>query len=214
MSIHFQCEHCWLINYEGYPPVEGLYDAYVMLIHQVNLDTMGGRAVATIEAHTAAIQQGVNNCQIFRKTLSILPWGPTLIRDSVGMGVTVKLLFHSLTAVPRIKGEKHIQFDLMRKPRGAFLSAWESSPTGIKEGSMFSSSMAKITITSCPTQQKWFNLMMRGVERRIGYTSQRQQPLEVGVMVRLLNLIKEQAKDQGPVVARKYYKLGAAIATA
>ncbi len=54
-SIHFQCEHCWLINLEGHPPVERLDDAYVMLIRQANLDAMGGRAVATIEAHMAAI---------------------------------------------------------------------------------------------------------------------------------------------------------------
>jgi hypothetical protein len=32
--------------------VEGLDDACVMLICQANLDTIGGRVVATIEAHT------------------------------------------------------------------------------------------------------------------------------------------------------------------
>jgi hypothetical protein len=73
---------------------------------------------------------------------------------NIGMGLAVKLLFHSLTPVPRIKGEKHIQFDLMRKTRSTFLSAWESSPIGIKEGSMFSLNMAKITITPCPSKQK------------------------------------------------------------
>jgi hypothetical protein len=36
--------------------MEGLDDAYAMLICQANLDAMGGRAVATIEAHIAAIR--------------------------------------------------------------------------------------------------------------------------------------------------------------
>ncbi len=48
----------------------------------------------------------------------------------------------------------------------------------------------------------------------MGWTSQRQQPLGVGVIVRLLTLIKEEAKDQEPTVAREYYKVGAAVATA
>ncbi len=155
-----------MINFKEYPPLEGLDDAYVMLIHQGNLDAMGGRAVATIEVHTAAIGWGVNNCQLLRKTLSIPPRGPMPIGHIVGMGLAIELLFHFLTAVPCIKGKKHIQYDLMRKSRSTFLSARESSPIGIKEGSTLSLSMAKITITSCPTQQKWFNLMIRGAESR------------------------------------------------
>jgi hypothetical protein len=191
-----------------------LDDAYVMLIRQANLDAMGSRAVATIEARAATIQWGVDNCQLFRKMPSIPLRGPMPIGDSVGMGLAVELLVHLLTAVPHIKGEKLVQFDTMRKPRSTLLSAWESSSIGIKEGSMFSLSMAKIMITSCPTQQKWFNLMMSGAESRMGLTSQRQQPLGVRVIVRWLNLIKEEDKDQEPAVAREYYKVGATIATA
>ncbi len=48
----------------------------------------------------------------------------------------------------------------------------------------------------------------------MGWTSQRQQPLRVGVIVQLLTLIKEEAKDQEPAVAREYYTVGAADATA
>jgi hypothetical protein len=129
---------------------------------------MGGRAVATVKAHAASIRWGVNNCQLFRKTPSILPWGPMPIGDYVGMGLMVKLPFHLLTPVSCIKGEKHIQYDSMRKPRSMFSSAWESSLIGIKEGSTFSSSMAKITITSCPNWQKWFSLMMMRAKSRMG----------------------------------------------
>ena len=69
-------------------------------------------------------------------------------------------------------------------------------------------------ITSCPTQQKWFGLMMRGAESRMGYTSQHQQPLGIGVISKLLKIIKEEAEDQEREVAREYIKVGAAVATA
>ncbi len=57
--------------------------------------------------------------------------------DTVGMDVAVELLFQSLNAVPCIKGESHIQFDSMRRPRTTFTPAWESSPLGIQESFLF-----------------------------------------------------------------------------
>jgi hypothetical protein len=170
-SIQFQCENCWMVNLEGRLPVEGLDDAYVMLIHRANLDAMGGCAVATIEGHAASTMRSVYNCQLFRKTPTIPPRGPMALTDTVGMGLAVELLFHLLNAVPRIKGESHIQFNSMRRPRATFTSAWESSPIGIQEGSTFTSNTARVTLTSCPSQQKWFGRMMRGAESRMVYTS-------------------------------------------
>jgi hypothetical protein len=134
--------------------------------------------------------------------------------DSMGMGLAVELLFHLTTAVPQIKGESHIQFNSVRRPRATFTLAWESLPTGINEGSTFSGNMAKVTLTSCPTQQKWFGLMMRGTESRIGYTSQKQQPLGVGIVNKLLNVIKEEAEEQDRPIAREYLKVGVAVAMA
>ena len=89
---------------------------------------MGGRAVATIHGHAAALKRSVGNCQLIQKTPTIPPQGPMPLTDPVGMGLVVELLFHSLTAKPCIKGESHIQFDSMRRPRATFTSAWESSP--------------------------------------------------------------------------------------
>ncbi len=122
--IQFQCEDCWMINLGGRLPAEGLDDAYIMLIRQANLDAMGGRAIATIEAHALAVLRTVHNCQQFRKTPTIPPQGPMPMLDSVGMGLAVELLFHLITAVPQIKGESHIQFDSVRRPRATFTSAW------------------------------------------------------------------------------------------
>ncbi len=45
-----------MIDLEGRLPVPILDDTYIMLLRQANLDAMLGRAVATIEAHAAAVK--------------------------------------------------------------------------------------------------------------------------------------------------------------
>jgi hypothetical protein len=128
----------------------GLDDAYVMLIREENLDAMGGRAVATIEAHAAAIKRMTQNCKLFRMTPPIPPRGPKPMLDCVGMGLEVSILFNSLTATPCLKGESHIQFDLMRRPRATYTSAWELSPKGVQEGSTISTGNDKSPIDLMP----------------------------------------------------------------
>ena len=213
-SISFQCESCWIMNLEGRLPVPGTDDAFIMLIRRANLDAMGGRAQSTIEAHAAAIKRWAQNCKLFGMTPPIPPRGPMPMAYQVGMAVAVSLLFNSLTAKPRLAGESHIQFDSMRRPRATHTSAWESSPKGISEGSSITTGMTKATLTTCPTQQKWFNLMMRGAENRMGYATRRQQPLSIATIIRLLELVKEEAEEQEHHVAREFFKVGAAIALA
>jgi hypothetical protein len=112
----FQCKDCWMLNMEGRLPVPELDDAYVMLIRQANLDAMGGRAKTTIEGHAASLQRFIKNASQIQRTPSIPVWGPMPLEDKVGMGIAADLLLHSLTAKPRLKGEKFIQFDTMRRP--------------------------------------------------------------------------------------------------
>jgi hypothetical protein len=56
--------------------------------------------------------------------------------------------------------------------------------------------------------------MMRGAESRMGYTTQRQQPLRTSVIMKLLELVREEAEEQDRDVACEFFKVGAAIATA
>jgi hypothetical protein len=46
----------------------------------------------------------------------------------------------------------------------------------------------------------------------MGYTTQRQQPLSMATIIRLLTLVKEEAEEQEHQVAREFFKVGAAIA--
>ena len=160
-SIPFQCERCWMINLEARLPVDGLDDLYVACIRRANLDASGGLAVSTIKAKASSIKRTVGECKLLRKTPLIPSRGPMPMEDNVGMGMAVEMLFHSLVAKPRLKDQKFIQFDSMRKLRSVFTSAWESSPRGISEGSTFTTGTARVTVTFCPTQQRWFSLFMR-----------------------------------------------------
>jgi hypothetical protein len=45
--------------------------------------------------------------------------------DTVGMSIAVDMLLGGLTGKPRMKGQQHIQFNLMHKVHGTFTSAWE-----------------------------------------------------------------------------------------
>jgi len=194
-------------------PADGLNDMYVTYIRQANLDAMGVRARYTIEAHGAAVRRCVQNCKMIQKTPTVPHWGPMPMRDNVGMGLAVELLQHLVTARPRLRGENFIQFDSMRRPRGTYLSAWESSPLGISEGSTFSSGAAKVTVSSCPTQQRWFGMFMRGAETRMGFVAHRNSPFGPGVIVKLLEMVKEEIEFGEREVAREYTKFGAAVAT-
>jgi hypothetical protein len=112
---------------------------------------MGGRAASTIQSHASAVKRTVKNCGILRKTPTVPPRGPMPCGDELGMGMAVDMLFNSLTAKPCLEGEKHIQFNSMRRPRAMFTSLWESSPGGIMEGATFATGAIKVTVTSCPT---------------------------------------------------------------
>jgi hypothetical protein len=121
---------------------------------RANLDAMGGRAVSTIEGHAAAVKRTIQNSRLIRKTPTIPHRGPMPLADNLGMGMAVDMLYSSLLAKPQLKGESFIQFDSMQCPRATFTTAWESSPSGIEEGATFVTGAMRVTVTTCPTQQK------------------------------------------------------------
>lgn len=213
-SMSFQCERCWFINLEGRLPDPRLDEMYLMLIRRANLDAIGGRAMTTTKAHAGAIKRIVWNCETIRKTPTIPPRGPAPLWDAVGMSVAVDMLHNSLTGVARVPGETHIQFESMRRVRATFTKTWISSPQGIAEGAAFSSGYVKSTLTSCPTEQELFSRFLRGCEIRMGYATKANRSLTTKTIVRLLELIKQEALAEVPQVAREYWKVGAAIALA
>jgi hypothetical protein len=211
-SIPFQCERCWILNLEGRAPIPGRDDAYSMIIRRANLDAMSGRAASTSKNHADEIKRMVRNCALIGKTPNIPARGPMPLADTVGMGVAVDMITRSLTSASRIKGQDYVQFGTIRKVRGTFSTGWESSPQGIQEGASFGSSAGRgSTLTLCPTQQKWFNTFAIGVETRMGYATKADKALHINVVVRMLELVREEAEGANQALANEYYKFGTAV---
>ncbi len=210
----FQCEQCWMMNLERRLPVSGLDDVYVSVIRRANLDAMAGPAKSTVAGHVTALLRSVRNAKLIRKTPTIEARGPMPIMDNVGMGVAVDMIVYSLTAKPRLSGQRFIQYASVRKARSTYTCGWESSPRGLEEGSSFSRGFGKATLTSCPTQQKWFGSFSLGMEARMGYTSGANKAFQIKTVVRVLELVKEEAIDAVPGFRDDLYKFGAAVVVA
>ena len=130
------------------------------------------------------------------------------------MGVAVEMIVLSMTAKPKIKGQRYVQYATVRKLRSTYTCGWESSPRGLEEGASFTQGMSKATLTSCPTQQKWFSLFSLGMEARMGYSTEANKSLRIQTVVRILELVKEEAEDSPPALARDLFKFGAAVVVA
>jgi hypothetical protein len=65
----------------------------------------------------------------------------------------------------------------------------------VREGPTFVTGSVKVTVISCPTQQKWFGLFLWGAENRMGYVSQHNQPLSEGVIQKLLEAVKAEIQE-------------------
>ncbi len=214
VAIPFQCEDCWMVNLERRLPVAGLDDVYVSIIRRANLDAMAGRARSTISGHVVATLRTVSNCALIRKTPTIEARGPMALTDLVGMGVAVEMIVYSMTAAPRIKSQPFVQYATVRKLRSTYTCGWESSPRGLEEGSSFSHGFSKATLTSCPTQQKWFSLFSLGMESRMGYSTEANKALRIQAVVRILDMVRDEASEAPPGYARDLYKFGAAVVVA
>jgi hypothetical protein len=125
------------------------------------------------------------------------------------MGLAVDMLMKSLVAKGQIG--THIQFDTMQETRSTYTKMWESSPTGIAEGSSFSGNASKIRFTSCPSQSVWFGDFLLGAEDRMGYDMRKQKYLPIPVVVEQLRLIKRDASLPDNPQANTLVKLGALI---
>jgi hypothetical protein len=167
---------------------------------------MGGRSPTTIKAQVLAIKMAVINCSRLQKTPTIPPQGPMPLLDRVGMGMAVNMLYSSITAKHWLRGQAFIKFDSVQKARGTFLSTWESTPARIMEGATFAFGAMTVTITHCPTQQRWFHLFLRGAENQMGYVHEQNEPLGLGVVAKLLEYVELEMEEHKRHIQKEFLK--------
>ena len=213
MCIPFQCETCWMRNLEAKDPVIGRDDVHLACIKRSNLDAMMGKAALTICNHARETRAAVKHAALINKTPSYHRRGPFPLNDCVGMGLAVDMQLKSLVAKGRIK--EHVQFATLRRLRATHTKNWESSPLGVAEGASFSKGAGRVRPTSCPSQSEWFYDFLRGMEYRMGSQAQPNHGQLIGAIVRLLELIDEDAKEAARMdailEANELWKVGAYV---
>jgi len=128
------------------------------------------------------------------------------------MGLAVEMEYYGATTKGRIAN--HIQWDSMRKPHGPpTLSVGRPRPEELRKATLLAME-GKASFTSCPSQSDWFSHFCLGAESRIGFTSEANKPLHIRIVVKVLNMIKEEASRQHTSVANELHKVGAAVAEA
>jgi hypothetical protein len=65
-----------------------------------------------------------------------------------------------------------------------------------------------------PNPTRMVGHFLRAAEIRMGYATKANRSLTTATIVRLLEIIRREAEKEGQIVAREYYKVGAAVATA
>ena len=207
----FQCELCWFRNLEHKDPVMSRHTQYLQCIRRANLDAMNARARTTVEKHIGFIKEAIRNAGFVGRTPFFKERGPFPLDDNVGMGIAVDLLLKSIHSKGRI-GD-YIQFDTMRKGRSTFTMTWQSSAVGVAESSTFSSTMARVRSTSCPSQSDWFRDFLTGAQDRMGYDTKKQLDVPILVVVRILDLIRADVEAETSLDRKhRLIKLGALVA--
>ncbi len=99
----------------------------------------------------------------------------------------------------------------MREVRSTFSKSWESSLAGVVEGASFAKGMGKVRMTSCPTQLEWFGDFLQGAEYCIGYETRSNKAVPISVIVKVLDMIQEDASEAVNTNAHQLIKVGAFI---
>ena len=176
---------------------------------------MGGRAVTTTAAHASATKRVIRNyCSFFRKTPTIPARGPMphegCCWNEHSHGYAIQ--FHHRQA----KNERgtphtiqvHETSQIQVHQIVGVISPRHTRRLGLRLR------FGKANLTTCPTQQEWFGQFLRGAEIRIGYATKANRSLTTPTVARLLEIIRRETEEETPLIAREYYKVGAAVATA
>lgn len=106
---------------------------------------------------------------------------------------------------------KFIQFDTMRRVRATFTKTWQPSPVGKEESMLFHAGRARGRTTTCPMESDWFALFLKGAEERMGFKSEADKAVKIGVVLWALKLVEETADNATQEEAFLWWKVRAML---
>ena len=87
-------------------------------------------------------------------------------------------------------------------------------PTGHRRGSILLVRHGQGNVDVLPDRTRMFSRFLRGSEIRMGYATKANRSLSSKTIIKLLDLIEQEARVETAHVAQEYWKVGAAVATA
>jgi hypothetical protein len=195
----FQCHYCHFKILTHRDPIPGNpKDALLMCcIIRANLDALWSRETSTIGVNQRGMEQLV---QIRKKTgikeHVLPPLGPHPPRDTFGMAAVVAMLVKSTQ--PGKNDPKYTEFETLCKLRAAYSNYYHASVVSAETLMTLGRDTAKATLTTCPTQNMWFERFAKGCLKRMGPVVRQDLATSIHLMHALhTNLEREwEASDE------------------
>jgi hypothetical protein len=172
---------------------------------RANLDALWGRAQSTITANRQNMDQLVKLWAEVGLTPDLLlpALGPYPDDDVQGVSVAVAMLIKSTK--PGRHNESYTQFETMQKLRAAYSNMFHALARSNIDTLTLGRDVAKLFLTTCPTQSSWFERFSSGCLQRMG--QEIRQDLAVSIQV-ILAFQEEMEKEwQEPQSTRRRIQL-------
>jgi len=146
----FQCDWCHFENLTGRRPssIDGQDQFLLKSIRRAQLDAFWATEPTTVAKNLSELKRGWTIAAALGcKHGMFRPMGPYPVEDTFGLGPAVVMLQLSLRAG---LNDKHVQYNTIRKFRGAYLNVYHASSAALT-GSTMAGGTRKLGVTNCPT---------------------------------------------------------------
>jgi hypothetical protein len=193
----FQCHHCHFHILTHRNSVEGKpKDALLMCcIIRANLDALWSREPSTIGGNRRGMEQLL---QIWKQTgikdHVLPPLGPHPTQDTFGMAAAVGMLVKSTQ--PGRHASKYTLFETLRKLHAAYSNYYHASVVSAETSMTLGRDTAKATLTTCPTQNMWFERFAKGCLKRMGQEVKQDLATSIHLMHALQSLLETEWEEK------------------
>ena len=156
----------------------------------MNLDIFWSREKDTVEGTFGQLKKAKKLSEELGLRPSKVVLGPWEVGDQQGMQVAIELLRAS-QGVGR-NDAAYLQFDSIRKIRSAYANAYEASPLGMNNMRFKGGRGQAFNITRSPTDSVFFQMFMKGCEKRMGRLVKQELGLAIDVLLMILSELENE----------------------
>jgi hypothetical protein len=122
------------------------------------------------------------------------PLGPHPTQDTFGMAAAVGMLVKSTQ--PGRHASKYTLFETLRKLHAAYSNYYHASVVSAETSMTLGRDTAKATLTTCPTQNMWFERFAKGCLKRMGQEVKQDLATSIHLMHALQSLLETEWEEK------------------